>query len=75
MIIETSLCGGAFENLTGYKWTWGISRFRQGEEFNLRYVRGTTSYNGRWHFEMAGKKFSCKKFTPSITDIRMYEEQ
>ena len=62
-----TLSGGAFELQSGRPWTWGISPFRDREQFNLRQT------NGRWYFEINGVQYSAKKISPMITGIQQHD--
>lgn len=68
-MIVVKLDAGAFESYTGRPTTWGISPFREGREFNLRF----DITKQRWFFDIKGSSFSAKQINPRVTDIEMYK--
>jgi hypothetical protein len=68
-MIVVKVDSGAFELYTGRPATWGISPFREGKEFNLRF----DITKKRWFFDIKGNSFSAKQINPRVTDIEMYK--
>tara|TARA_R110000822_G_scaffold5031_13_gene21874 strand:+ start:4798 stop:5022 length:225 start_codon:yes stop_codon:yes gene_type:complete len=69
----TTLCGGAFENETGRKWTHGISPFRERDALKLRWEK-VGPIGGRHFFEINGRQYSAKKISPFLKGIQRHEE-
>lgn len=69
----TNLDGGSFERKTGRKWTWGLSRFRDGDALKIRWEK-VGAVGGRWFFEIDGVQYSAKKISPFIEGIQMHTE-
>jgi hypothetical protein len=63
------LDAASFEKVAGRPATWGISPFREGKEFNLRF----DITKKRWFFDIKGNSFSAKQINPRVTDIEMYK--
>ena len=70
----TTLSGGAFELRTGRKWTWGLSRYRDGEAFKIEWVKNPNGVGGRWYFVINDVQYSAKKISPFLEGIQMHTE-
>lgn len=69
----SSLCGGAFELETGIPWTAGLSPYRDGDRYKIRWEK-TGPVSGRYFFEIKGVQYSAKQITPFIKNIQKHTE-
>ncbi len=69
----TTLCGGSFEHRTGRKWTWGLSKFRDGDAMKIEWVKNANGIGGRWFFEIDNVQYSAQQISPHLKDIQMHK--